>query len=456
MNTVRDIVKALEFQMSESKWPGYVYSYPHKKAYRTVEHLNLAKVWPVGTADLNLYVHVPFCIKRCSYCNLFLIPLGEPSKNQEYVDRYIDALLRQIEFYTHFFKTPSPNIHSLYFGGGTPNYLSIAQLTRIMNALRTEFPNWIDGIEPCMEASPYLFNEAYIAALAELGFGRISMGIQSLNEDDLKIMNRDANPTTILDVYALLKKYGLGTNVDMIYGLQNQNMQAMQTNLKKLLALSPHSENISLYPLVIRPETGFGKQVAKRSLPMADDTVKYKFFEWACEYLSQNGYEWQSSVRFALRDTASTYAQQTLEFAGMSTLGLGAGARSYAPNHNYAQPYQVARGSSKAIIETYINADFGAGIPFDVFHFSKDELRRKFITFSLLKGKLDVNKYEDEFAESPLTAYANEFVALFQLGLLDQGEVYRLTQKGKRYHDIVVNLFESEAVKQKISEYVLN
>jgi len=323
-----------------------------------------------------------------------------------------------------------------------------------MNALNEAFPNWKDGIEPCIECSPYLFDEEYILGLKKLGFRRISMGMQSFDDEDLKIMNRRSESTTLLDMYDLVKKAGLNTNVDIIYGMPGQSMEAMLKNLKKVIDLSPRPENISLYPLVVRKLTGMDEIAKGKSLHGGE---KYGFFNEACRILVENGYQWESSVRFSLISGGSNYEQQSLEFQGVSTLGIGSGARSYGPNANYAQPYRVQPKPTREILNTYINANFAEGIPFEVFNFGDDESRRKFIIFSFLKSKLDTGIYFDNFGENPTDSYPTEFKVLAEMGLVKTVDGWlKLTDKGLRYHDIVVNLFESEKVQELKKGYTLS
>lgn len=433
-------------QIQASRWPGYVYTYPHKKAYRLFEKLDMTSVWKEAPDKLNLYVHVPFCETRCTYCNLFLMPLGKKDQGgaQEYTDMYVDAVIRQIESYRPLFN--NPEIVSVYFGGGTPNYFSLKQLDRIVDRLRQAFPNWDSEIEPSIECLPYLLDEEYLQGLREMGFRRISMGVQSLDHGDLKVMNRESDSARILDIYRLARQAGLNTNIDIIYGLPGQNMEAMIQNLMRVLSLSPQPSTINLYPLVVRELTGMAKIVPGGH---ASGEEKYEFFHEACRILAENGYQWESSVRFSLVGGNSTYKQQILEFEGICTLGLGSGARSYAPTVSYAQPYKVRRGPTKGIINAYIEADFAEGIPFEAFFFGPDELKRRFVIYSFLLGALDFSRYQGEYGESPDQSYPAEFEALREHGLVEMNaNRLLLSDKGRRYHDIVVNVFESEQVRR--------
>lgn len=440
-------------QIQASRWPGYVYTYPHKKAYRPVDKLDMTSVWKEAPDKLNLYVHVPFCETRCAYCNLFLVPLGKQGQNgvQDYIDLYVDAVIRQIESYRPLFN--NPEIVSVYFGGGTPNFLSLKQLGRIVGHLKLAFPKWNSEIEPSIECLPYLLDGEYLRGLREMGFRRVSIGIQSLDHSDLKIMNRESDSARILDIYRLARTVGLNANVDIIYGLPGQDIRAMIANLMKVVSLSPKPSTINLYPLVVRELTGMAKIVPGGH---ASGEEKYEFFQEACRILAEHGYRWESSVRFSLIGGGSTYKQQILEFEGICTLGLGSGARSYAPTVSYAQPYKIRRGPTKGIIDAYIEADFAAGIPFEAFFFSPDELRRRSIIFSFLLGMLDISRYRGQFGESPELSYPEEFEAIGEHGLIEvQGDKLCLTDKGRRYHDIVVNAFESQEVRRLVETFDL-
>src|SRR5579872_1784093 len=171
-------------QLRDNAYPGYVYGYPHKKAYRPLTPRSLRDVWAdEDRRALFCYVHIPFCNQRCSFCNLFTYVPGESPATA-----YLDALAREMEEYAQVL--PGARFARLYIGGGTPTFLNTDELRRLVQLLRDTL-----GVDPaqahgCIEASPETLDAEKIAALRELGFQRLSLGVQSFVAEELRQVNR--------------------------------------------------------------------------------------------------------------------------------------------------------------------------------------------------------------------------------------------------------------------------
>src|SRR5262245_54458766 len=181
-----DVRTLLREQLRDCAYPGYVYGYPHKKAYRPLPSpVTLADAWrDEDRRHLYCYVHIPFCNQRCSFCNLFTyVPTDQPRAAP-----YLDALSREMDASAE--ALDDARFVRLYLGGGTLTYLDTAELRLLMRCLRETL-----GVDPaatqgCIEASPETVDESKVELLRELGFARVSLGVQSFVEQELKHVNR--------------------------------------------------------------------------------------------------------------------------------------------------------------------------------------------------------------------------------------------------------------------------
>lgn len=441
------MVEKLNYEIVENYWPGYVHAYPHKRAYRRLNKNIVENAWNENINALNIYVHIPFCNKKCAYCNLFSTVWNENEREKVY-ETYVDKLIEEIEYYSGKI-SGNVKIKSLFFGGGTPTVLSTKQIGRIVEQLRKHFHNWDENVEACIEAAPNTLNYDYIKELYEIGFRRISIGIQSFNEHELNVINRAGTLHNIVSLMKIMKELKINSNIDLIYGLPDQNIDSIFNNIDMVLALAP--ETITIYPLAIRGKTGIDKIDDTRMMSMQN---KYDLYDTLRNRLEQGGYTCQTVVRY-IKNNESTYQQQRYEYAGIPTMGIGAGARSYAPTTHYCISYKVEDSLIKEEILAYLNADF-SNIEYDGFQFNLDELKRKFVMLSMLDPCIDEIQYKNEFKSDLTEDFKDELNALIKVHLLEKNNTkYLLTHKGRKYSDIAANIFVSPTVQELYNSYKL-
>lgn len=441
-------LKILKSQIKNNEWTGFVHTYPHKKAYRPIESIDMERVW-AGVKELNLYVHVPFCDRKCSYCNLFSTVLSEAEKEKFYSD-YVSKLEEEIEFYSKYIDNNS-KIMSLYFGGGTPNVLSAEQLGRVIGKFKEVFPCWNEDIEICMECSPDRLNEQYLKDIKSVGIKRISVGVQSFIKAELDAVNRPISPEIIKDIRGFAKEQGININLDLIYGLPFQTKKTIFYNVDRAIGLAPQS--LSVYPLAIRKYTGL-YDVNKKIV--FSNRQKYAIYKDIRKKMEKAGYRCETIVRFVKSDK-STYQQQKYEYQGVPTLGIGAGARSYAPDLSYCITYRVQDRFVKTIIEEYMKTDSG-NRKFDGFTFDSDENMRKYAMLSLLDPGISPSKFYEKFGVIFQQYFKQQLEALIKMRLVTFNkttQMYSLTYKGRKYSDICADIFTSERVKGLYDSYIV-
>ena len=431
-------VKQLNEECKNGVWTGYVTYYPHKSSYRQIDKEILKGTWK-KVDKVNLYVHVPFCDKKCAYCNLFSTVLNSKTRDQLYID-YVNKVLAEIDYYSQFIN-PKAKVVSLYFGGGTPNVLSPTQIAQIVEKFKQKFKVWDNNITMCMECAPERLSEEYIKSIAEIGFKRISVGVQSFNKKELVAIKRDFDITIIDKIRDWTKKYNIELNLDLIYGLPYQTTKSVKQNIKRIINICP--DNICVYPLAIKKYTGVYYMNPKTMMTMKQ---KYKVFGKIRKMLEKGGYYNQTVVRF-IKDTAkTTYDQQRLEYQGVSTFGVGAGARSYTNDVSYCLSYKVQDSLVKSIIDEYMQKDISE-IELTGFIYNDDELKRKYIMLSMLDPGINPQQYKQIFNSDLYDDFKEQMYALKHTKMIkENGNLLVLTKKGRKYCDICADIFVSENV----------
>ncbi|MCU0448221.1 MAG: radical SAM family heme chaperone HemW [Bernardetiaceae bacterium] len=279
----------------------------------------------------SLYFHIPFCKQACHYCDFHFSTLatGQPEM--------VAALLHELELQRDFFG-PSPELQSVYFGGGTPSLLAPEQLGRLLGRASALFALAPEA-EITLEANPDDLDEAKLAALRQLGINRLSIGIQSFHGPHLQWMNRAHNAQQALQCVPLAQRAGFhNLTIDLIYGIPAADHTVWQADLAQGLQLDvPH---ISAYCLTIEPRTAFGRWAAKGRLQPAPDEFAAHQFDLLADTLLAAGYEHYEISNFA---RPGFYSRHNRHYWKQGPyLGIGPSAHSY--NGQYRQ-YNVANNA---------------------------------------------------------------------------------------------------------------
>lgn len=275
---------------------------------------------------LELYVHIPFCEEKCRYCD-FLSFRADEGEKKAYVTQLIEEIKAQGQNYSEYL------VSSIFIGGGTPTTLSGIWILDIMNAIRENFIVETDA-EVSIECNPGTLSKSKIIHIKKAGINRISFGLQSSIEEELKELGRIHTYKDFLQSYQLAREYGFtNINVDLMSGLPNQTIDSYKTTLKRVCALKP--EHISAYSLIIEPDTPFFDKYGSEegSMLLPDENIDREMYALTKNILREHGYE---------RYEISNYAKLGREcrhnigyWTGVSYLGLGVGASGYVMNRRF-------------------------------------------------------------------------------------------------------------------------
>ncbi len=272
--------------------------------------------------NVSLYLHIPFCQHRCYYCD-FNTTTGKSGL----IPAYIKALSKEVrivsESKTEFL------IHTIYFGGGTPTLIAIDLYKELLTIIRTRF-HVSNDCEISIEANPGTLSYDYLSGLRDLGFNRISMGVQSTNPVDLVRLDRIHSVADVLENLYAARKVGFrNINLDLIFSLPWQTLEDWQHSLKLALQLAP--EHFSLYSLIIEPKTMLYCWYQKGLLAEQDQDLEGDMYESAMEMLQGEGYEQYEISNWAKKDIKKDYrCRHNLQYwLNRPYLGLGTGSHGY-------------------------------------------------------------------------------------------------------------------------------
>ncbi|MCX4741507.1 STM4012 family radical SAM protein [Streptomyces antibioticus] len=439
-----------------SPYQHYVYAYPHKTAYRPLpDRPALADLWADEPKDaLSLYLHIPFCEVRCGFCNLFT-RVGAP---EGLTGAYLDALERQaVAVREALGESDQVRFATAAFGGGTPTFLTAAELERLCDLAEHRMGADLRAIPLSVEASPATATADRLTVLAGRGATRLSLGVQSFVDSEARAAVR---PQRRADVEAALGRVRDARipvlNIDLIYGIDGQTERTWRRSLDAALAWRP--EELYLYPLYVRPLTGLGRRgQGPDTGPGPDpawDEQRLRLYRAGREHLLAHGYTQQSMRMFRRADApaqgADDYACQT---DGM--IGLGCGARSYTAGLHYSFDYAVGMHEIRGIIDTYVTTtDFSraeVGYAMDA-----HEARRRHLLQSLLQADgLPVEDYRARFGATPAEDFGPELARLADHGWLTgaDGTILRLTPEGLAHSDAIGPELFSPAVRAAMAAY---
>lgn len=365
-----------------------------------------------------LYIHFPFCEKKCNYCDFY------STQNHRDKSAYIDALIRE----AFNFKKKKIKIDTVFFGGGTPSLFSTSELERVMTALNDAF--LIEkNAEITLEANPMTVKDGEkLSAFHALGINRLSVGVQSFSDTELQALGRGHTCDDAVNTILTAKRVGFDNiSLDLMLGIPYQTERSLKESLDTALSLS--LSHISLYALSIEENTVFGKKQKKGedlSLPENDREM----YLTACKMLEENGFEHYEISNFAKEGFRSRHNEKY--WKAEEYIGLGASAHSYFEGERYAYGDSIKSFIEKAEkVDAYKNTE-------------KDR-KEEFVMLSLrLSDGLDLEKLKREYKITLTNEFFDLVNTLEKNGLLrTRGNCIALTGEGFFVsNEIIVRIME--------------
>lgn len=366
---------------------------------------------------MQIYIHIPFCAAKCNYCAF-------NSKVAKFDEResYVNAIITEIKTQPCAL-SPTP---SIYFGGGTPTILTINQIEKIFTAIQNNFHVKKDS-EITIEANPGTVDEKFLKNLRKIGFNRLSLGVQSFNDELLKILGRIHNAKVAIETIKTARKIFDNISVDLMYGLPNQTLSDVKIDIA--CAADLNVNHISIYGLEVEPNTKFFQLNEGGNLNLPDENICGDMYDYITENLPKLGYNRYEVSNFAKIGYESRH--NTGYWTGEKYFGFGAGAHSYDGK---------IRTSNIADVETYIKK-IRAG--YDVSQIEEIVTTNAaieefcFLGLRMTTG-ISAKNFHKRFGKNIFEVYGKIIEKNLRLGLLKvDGDKIFLTEHGMKIGNVV-------------------
>lgn len=367
----------------------------------------------------SLYIHIPFCIKKCLYCDFLSV-----TYNELLAKAYTDALCKELVLKKDF----AGELKTIYIGGGTPTILPEECFGQLFKCLKENF-KFSDSPEITVEANPGTVDKSKIDTMVSLGVNRISIGVQSFNDNELKTLGRIHTSDEALRAIELVKNAGIKNfSIDLIYGIPGQTLDSWKKTVSKAVELSP--AHISSYELTLEKDTPLYGLIEKDNIKMPAEELVLDMYNYAIDYLASKGYEHYEISNFALPRFKCLHNLNYWDRG--EYIGAGAGAHSFIRGF---------RSKNTDDIRRYIK-DLNKGIIPDAesTEIKRDDAIKEFIFLNLRKTEgISLAKAKELGLDLPGVC-----LELTEEGYLEiKGDYLRLSRQGLAIsNSVIVRLFE--------------
>ncbi|MBI3467035.1 MAG: coproporphyrinogen III oxidase family protein, partial [Planctomycetes bacterium] len=336
-------------------------------------------------AAWGLYVHIPFCARRCQFC--YYLSFSEQSLHQ--MDEYVDALLAELAIYRQLPAFAERRLGFVYFGGGTPSLLLTRNLRRLLAGLQSVFP-WRDVEEVTFECAPRTATRGKLRALRHAGVNRVSLGVQQLNDDVLRLNGRIHRVVDVQRAYDAIQSVGFDeVNLDLIAGLVGQSEAGFRSSLERVLRMGPDS--ITVYQLEVPEYTPLYQAIGRRELRGNLPTwgEKRAMLAYAFKRMEEEGYALRSAYAAARNGPHRRFAYQVEQYQGADLVGIGASSFSYVGGVHY---------QNHSSLKEWISDVGGGRLPVARAYVLSpaERLRREFV-LQLKLGSVDLARLNQKF-----------------------------------------------------------
>ena len=358
-----------------------------------------------------IYIHIPFCKRRCIYCDFFSTTQSEKKPT------YIHALCQELEIRKDYLQ--GEDIETIYLGGGTPSQLSLEELESIFTTIYNIYKVKEDA-EITLEANPDDLAPEYVAMLRQLPVNRISMGIQTFQEDILKLLHRRHTAQQAIEAFQRCRNAGFqNISIDLMYGLPNETLETWREDLKKALSLYP--EHISAYHLIYEEGTALWNLREQRQVEEADEELSVTLFKTLIDELTQAGYQHYEISNFCLPGLHSRH--NSSYWTGKKFLGCGPSAHSF---NGLSRQWNVAS------LEAYLN---GMSLGKPDYEIEELDLYTRYNDFVITSIRtcrgMSLSHLHTEYGEELYRYCLRMAKSYLEQGLLEKkGDNLKLTPKG--------------------------
>ena len=371
--------------------------------------------------EIGIYIHIPFCIQKCYYCDFCSF-----DKLQNKQAEYVDALIKKIKN-TH--NKSELLIKTVYLGGGTPSILNANELKQVMEAIKTNFLLSKD-CEITVEMNPGTVTKEKLQIYKDSGINRLSIGLQSTNDEILKELGRIHNYKQFEDIYEEARALGFNNiNVDLMIGLPNQTIDDVSKSLKDIIQKNP--EHISVYSLILEDDTKLKNLIEEGNLSLPDEDTERAMYWTVKNTLEKNGYNHYEISNFSKLGYESKH--NTDCWNQKEYIGFGIAAHSYFNNIRYSNICDI-----NEYVKNINSKDFEKNVIIHEIQEKQDKMNEYMILgLRMIKG-VNEQVFKEKFSKDINDVYKKSIEKLINLELISNEKgIIKLTKKGIDFANIV-------------------
>ena len=360
---------------------------------------------------IGIYIHIPFCKSKCYYCDFISF-----AQKEEWIEEYVNALIKEIKHVD----LSKYNIKTIYIGGGTPSILESKYIVQILNEIKP----FVDlNAEITIEVNPGTVDKEKLKAYKEAGINRLSIGLQSTENELLKQIGRIHKFEDFIETYKNARDLGFSNiNVDLMLGLPNQTIEILEDSLKKIIKLDP--EHISVYSLILEEGTKLYNIINNGKMKLPDEELERQMY-WKVKYmLEKNGYSHYEISNFAKNGFESKHNKDC--WGQKEYIGIGTAAHSYLDNIRFSNTENI-----DDYIENINNNNYNNNV---IIHEkqTKEDKQKEYMFLGLRKIEgVSIREFENKFGDNPIILFKKEIDKLTNEGLIEiNNNSIKLTNKG--------------------------
>lgn len=360
---------------------------------------------------LELYIHIPFCVKKCAYCDFLSAPADRETR-----EAYVSALLKEIGGLAGEYDLAEREVVSVFIGGGTPSLLEGARMREIMDCLKEQF-DFVSDAEITVEANPGTLDREKLRLYRGAGINRLSLGLQSASNRELRVLGRIHTYEDFLESCRNAREEGFtNINVDLISAVPGQTYEDWIRNLRTVAELGP--EHISAYSLIVEPGTLF----AQMELDLPDEDTEYRMYEDTAAVLREYGYRQYEISNYAREGFACRH--NTGYWKRTEYLGIGLGAASLFEGRRFHNTVDMKEYLADSGLPGAIRKDM------EILTRQDEEEEYMFLGLRMTEG-VSGTRFAEQFREKMTDVYGEVLDKYEKMGLLQkQGDFWSFTRKG--------------------------
>lgn len=378
--------------------------------------------------EIGVYIHIPFCMKKCFYCDFVSY-----ANKEDMIEKYIKALEKEIKIKAE--ENKLLKINTIYIGGGTPSFIESKHIVYIINAIKESF-NVKENAEITIEVNPRTVTKNKLEDYIKCGINRISIGLQTTNNELLKQIGRIHTYEQFLETYNLIRMVGFNNiNVDLMLALPNQTIKDLEDSLNKVIMLKP--EHISVYSLILEEKTKLYDLVESGKLELLDENIEREMYWKVKNVLEQNGYKHYEISNFAKQGYESKHNLNC--WNQEEYLGIGLAAHSYLHSKRYSNTENLEQYINKLLDEE--------GIKNDIVTVHEEQTledkQKEYMLLGLRKIEgVKISDFKNKFVQNPIYVCRKELDKLVKEDLIQvEDNNIKLTKKGLDLANLVFEEF---------------